>query len=147
MITFVKKDALEVKEEKVIIAHVVNDRGGWGKGFVLSISEKWSTPEQIYRNSKKLKLGDVQFVPVENNVTVANMVAQKGYKNIYNPVPLCYASLESCLTKLDDFAKLIKADIQIPFKMGAGLAGGDWNKILEIIKKVVSVNVVVCQKL
>ena len=32
-----------------VIAHVCNDLGGWGKGFVLAISERWALPEAEYR--------------------------------------------------------------------------------------------------
>ncbi|WP_261986759.1 hypothetical protein [Actinomadura sp. HBU206391] len=32
-----------------IITHVCNDRGGWGKGFVLAISRRWPEPEREYR--------------------------------------------------------------------------------------------------
>lgn len=29
-----------------LIAHVCNDRGGWGKGFVLAVSARWPEPER-----------------------------------------------------------------------------------------------------
>jgi len=32
-----------------IIAHICNDVGGWGKGFVLAISKSWPEPERKYR--------------------------------------------------------------------------------------------------
>ena len=32
-----------------IIAHICNDLGGWGKGFVLAISRRWPEPERAYR--------------------------------------------------------------------------------------------------
>ncbi len=28
-----------------IIVHVCNDIGGWGRGFVLALSNKWEVPE------------------------------------------------------------------------------------------------------
>ena len=33
----------------MIIAHVCNDVGGWGSGFVVARSAKWSKPEAAYR--------------------------------------------------------------------------------------------------
>ncbi|PSL41287.1 hypothetical protein CLV51_1211 [Chitinophaga niastensis] len=30
-----------------IIAHICNDIGGWGKGFVTAISKRWSEPEKM----------------------------------------------------------------------------------------------------
>lgn len=32
-----------------IIAHICNDCGGWGSGFVVAISRRWSEPESQYR--------------------------------------------------------------------------------------------------
>lgn len=32
-----------------IIAHVCNDIGAWGAGFVLAISRRWPQPEAEYR--------------------------------------------------------------------------------------------------
>ncbi|MGH7866045.1 MAG: Appr-1-p processing protein, partial [Candidatus Dormibacteraceae bacterium] len=29
-----------------IIAHICNDVGGWGKGFVLAVSQRWPEPER-----------------------------------------------------------------------------------------------------
>ena len=33
-----------------IIAHIVNDVGAWGRGFVLAISHKWPHVEMAYRD-------------------------------------------------------------------------------------------------
>src|SRR5688500_5624501 len=51
-----------------IIAHVCNDLGGWGKGFVLAISKRWGEPEATYRawhkgrSKNDFGLGAVQLV-------------------------------------------------------------------------------------
>ena len=49
-INYLKGDATapSVRGNK-IIAHVCNDLGGWGKGFVLEISKRWEEPEIQYR--------------------------------------------------------------------------------------------------
>ncbi|MGB3404347.1 MAG: hypothetical protein WBA77_16810 [Microcoleaceae cyanobacterium] len=49
-IQYIKGDATspQVNGNK-IICHICNDIGGWGKGFVLAISNKWSSPEADYR--------------------------------------------------------------------------------------------------
>jgi len=46
-INYVRGDATvpSVKGVKVI-AHVCNDSGGWGKGFVLALSRRWPEPEE-----------------------------------------------------------------------------------------------------
>lgn len=30
-----------------IIVHICNDIGGWGRGFVVAISNRWSTPSSV----------------------------------------------------------------------------------------------------
>ncbi|WP_253732040.1 hypothetical protein [Listeria monocytogenes] len=41
-ITYLKGDATNpMAKGNKIIAHICNDVGGWGKGFVLAISRKW----------------------------------------------------------------------------------------------------------
>ena len=81
----VKGDATAPQGEgNKIIAHVCNDRGGWGKGFVLAISRRWPEPERTYRQWHRGRVGDdfglgtVQLVAVQPDLWVANMVAQHG---------------------------------------------------------------------
>ena len=46
----IKGDATSPQAKGVkIIAHICNDRGGWGKGFVVAISRRWPEPEEAYR--------------------------------------------------------------------------------------------------
>ncbi|MBW3598142.1 MAG: Appr-1-p processing protein, partial [Planctomycetes bacterium] len=67
-----------------IIAHICNDSGGRGRGFVLAISARWPQPEARYREWHKagadagFRLGAVQLVQVGESAWVANMVAQAG---------------------------------------------------------------------
>ena len=70
-ITYLKGDATcpQAKGKK-LVCHVCND-GGWGRGFVLSLSRRWEEPEAEYRawyaTGRKggFALGAVQFVRVE----------------------------------------------------------------------------------
>src|SRR6266568_4316746 len=69
-----------------IVAHVCNDAGGWGKGFVVAISRRWREPEAAYRSwyreraTNDFALGAVQLVPVAGNLFVVNMIGQHGYR-------------------------------------------------------------------
>lgn len=52
MINYVTGDATKPQGDGIkIIAHICNNRKGWGKGFVLAISRRWAEPERIYRNT------------------------------------------------------------------------------------------------
>lgn len=86
-ITYLKGDATNPQTEgNKIITHICNDIGGWGKGFVLAISNRWKNPENEYRkwfqNSENFTLGEIQIVQVEEDIFVCNMIGQ--HKTITN---------------------------------------------------------------
>jgi hypothetical protein len=116
------------KINKIIIPHVCNNRGGWGAGFVVALSKTWPEPENAYRKLPSYELGDTQFVEVEENLTIANMIAQDGFGSRLNPVPLSYMDLNFCLEEVFIQARDDKAHIYAPM-FGCGLAGGDWTVI------------------
>jgi O-acetyl-ADP-ribose deacetylase (regulator of RNase III) len=121
-----------------LIAHVCNDLGGWGKGFVLAISKRWPGPEEAYRDwhrhraKNDFALGAVQVIAVEPYVWVANMVAQRGMKNGSNGPPIRYEALQVCLRRLSVEAAALKAGVHMP-RIGCGLAGGSWERVGPIV--------------
>ncbi len=137
-ITYIKGDATSPKQDgNKIIIHVCNDIGGWGRGFVLALSKKWKEPELEYKNWYKsrirFELGEVQFVQVESDLWVANMIGQRGIKRSKNGTPpIRYEAVETALNKVAAKAKELNASVHAP-RFGAGLAGGDWNKIEPLI--------------
>ena len=120
-----------------VIAHVCNDSGGWGKGFVLAISRRWPEPEAAYRSwarsGQEFCLGMVQLVKVEDHLCVANMVAQHGYVNQANPVAIRYDALAQCLSKLANRIN-VGTIIHMP-RIGCGLAGGHWHQIEPLLEE------------
>lgn len=120
-----------------VIAHVCNDRGGWGRGFVVALSRRWRQPEQDYRSWSRtadFRLGAVGLVQVEPDIWVANMVAQHGYRSTTNPLPLKYDALEECLNALSAHAARLSASVHIP-RIGSGLAGGSWDRIALMLEQ------------
>ena len=134
-ITYVTGDATDpVGAGTKIIAHVCNDYGGWGAGFVKAVSRRWPEPEASYRNHYRtygLDLGDVQYIPVADSLWVANMVAQHGY-GIREPA-IRYGTLRECLYRLGTFALHRGASVHMP-RIGCGLAGGQWSEVEPIIQ-------------
>jgi O-acetyl-ADP-ribose deacetylase (regulator of RNase III) len=138
-ITYLKGDATcpQAAGNK-IICHVCNDRGGWGKGFVMALSKRWSGPEEDYRAwfrdraKNDFGLGSVRFVQVERTIWVANMVAQHGMTAGKNGPPIRYEAVEACLTRVASQAKDLSASVHMP-RIGCGLAGGKWQDIEPII--------------
>lgn len=144
MITYVKGDATQpVGDGHRIIAHVCNNVGGWGRGFVLAVSRRWDTPERVYRTSRKSKtLGEVQICVVDTDLYVANMIAQEGYgarnANLHRTEeadarpPIRYDALRSCLEKVASYARSCGATVHMP-RIGCGLAGGKWGEVEPLI--------------
>ncbi len=135
----VKGDATspQAKRPKVI-AHICNDLGGWGKGFVLAISKKWPQPERDYRDwhrhraGNDFALGAVRLVPVQADIWVANMIGQHGMRAGSSGPPIRYPAVEQCMCTLGDLAIELGASVHMP-RIGCGLAGGRWDRIEPLI--------------
>jgi O-acetyl-ADP-ribose deacetylase (regulator of RNase III) len=148
-IKYLKGDATNpVGDGPKIICHICNDIGAWGAGFVLALSKRWSEPERVYRNIPKggRWLGSVTLVPVEKDITVANMVAQHGVTRMgfddADEPPIRYGALRACLAQVNDIAYRTGATLHMP-RIGCGLAGGEWSQVEKIIMDVMSVDVYV----
>jgi O-acetyl-ADP-ribose deacetylase (regulator of RNase III) len=121
-----------------IIAHICNDLGGWGKGFVVAISRRWPEPERAYREwhrhraTNDFGLGAVQVVQVRPDTWVANMVGQHGMRTGSQGPPIRYEAVQRCLTAVGDSALALGASVHMP-RIGTGLAGGRWERIEPII--------------
>lgn len=134
-----------------IIPHVCNNVGVMGAGVALALSKKWPEVHQYYREwycntdlcsafIGEFALGKTQFVSVSKNILVANMIAQTIRWGPNNEPPIRYLALQECMDKVKKtifYYQNIGSDwieIHAP-RFGAGLAGGDWNKIEGMIKK------------
>lgn len=133
-----------------IVVHVCNNQGGWGAGFVLAVSARCPAAEHVYREwarqrihalaTGRFKLGEYQIVPVPetaNRLFVCNLIGQVApgrYINGHPPVR--YNAIKTGLRHLAQrLAKASKpAHVHMP-RIGAGLAGGDWDVISEIIQR------------
>ncbi|MHA2280056.1 MAG: Appr-1-p processing protein [Promethearchaeota archaeon] len=143
MITYLTGDATSPQGTgNKIIAHICNNIGAWGKGFVLAISRRWKAPEIMYKGwyvgarrreqESKFGLGETQIVRAESGIWVANMVAQDGIYAKKGVPPIRYTAVGSCLEILAVKAKEMPASVHMP-RIGCGLAGGEWRFIEAII--------------
>lgn len=127
-----------VAEGNKIIVHICNDIGGWGKGFVMALSQKWQLPEQEYRNrhtsATNFSLGEVQMVQVEPDLWVANLIGQHKINRDENGrPPIRYKAVQEGMRKICVFAQEKEASVHMP-RIGCGLAGGEWGRIEPILK-------------
>ncbi len=78
-------------------------------------------------------LGEVQFVQVESDLWIANLIGQfKIHKDKEGNPPIRYDAVLSGLEKITEFAIKNDATIHMP-RIGCGLSGGTWDKIESLI--------------
>lgn len=135
-LTITAGDATRPHSTPAIIAHVCNDQGGWGAGFTGMLSRRWDLPEANYRaqvfESLPYMLGTTMIIPVEDDIQVANMIAQRGYRSPTNRVPLDYAALSRCLSHVATVARQTGSTVHMP-RIGCGLGGGNWSVVRDRI--------------
>ncbi|MEV7603495.1 macro domain-containing protein [Kitasatospora sp. NPDC089797] len=139
-ITYVRGDATTPQGKGVkVIAHICNDLGGWGKGFVLALSRRWPEPEAAFRRWHRERakndfgLGALQLVQVEPSIWVANLVGQRGIRTGRSTgVPVRYEAIDTALAALGGRALDLGASVHMP-RIGCGLAGGRWEKVEPLV--------------
>lgn len=119
-----------------IIAQVVNDATPtWGGGFALAAKELHPSAQAQFRDwatkERNLSLGRVHLADLKGGLYLASLVAQKGYGPSHIP-RIRYAALRDCLDRLAKTALDLQAEVHMP-QIGAGLAGGNWVFIREMV--------------
>lgn len=134
MIKYIQGDLLESNCR--VIAHGVNCSGGFASGVAGQIAKKWPEVKSWYFRKGRWRLGMVQYVETDDNI-VANCATQERYGKMaqYGVVYVDYPAVERVMRDLYDYVSQYDLTVAIP-KIGAGLAGGDWNVIEKIINDV-----------
>lgn len=126
-----------------LLVHVCNDIGAWGRGFVLPLGKRFPAVKRAYgqwfagETSQPFALGEVQFVPVAPDLTVANLIGQHDIARKNRPAalpPVRYEAIRQGLTRVREEARRTLASVHMP-RIGAGVAGGDWAVIAAIIEE------------
>lgn len=121
------------------IPHICNNVRAWGAGFVLPLAQHFPEAREAFYSEENPTLGKTQFVEAKNvPVVICNMFAQEGIGPDKDGVPpIRYDALQQCMSDvlwealhLSDEGKF--GVIAAPM-FGAGLAGGDWEKISKLI--------------
>ena len=128
------------KSNARVICHQVNCRGKMGRGIAASVRTYYPTAYKSYLELCKEHesnpaglLGSAQMVKCGNRIIV-NLFAQDRYGadgkryTDYNAFRSCLNNLKQCVPPGETIA--------FPFKIGCGLGGGVWDKILTIIAEV-----------
>lgn len=147
LIQYVEGDATApVGDGLKIIAHCCNDIGAWGAGFVMALSKRWERPEREYREwyrlrkkkGEDLRLGSVQIVPVEDDITIANIIGQHGIRRARDGTPpIRYEALSrgfELLAKHILNHPELNASVHAP-RIGCGLAGASWSQVEPLLDR------------
>ena len=128
-----------------VIVHQTNCKGAMGAGIAKQIAMRYPQTNSIYRglcwkhkdNSREL-LGTCLYTR-EANYVICNAFGQDGFSRYR--IQTEYDMLKKCFEDIAN--KYAGKKIGLPYKIGCGLAGGDWNvvesMILEILDPVCDV--------
>ena len=123
-----------------IIVHQTNCQGVMGHGIALQVKEKYPEVFNAYYHYCKTNratdiLGTSLICEANNGKYIANMFGQLYYGE---GLQTDYDKFRVALKEIHDFAKEQNLSVAIPYKIGCGLAHGDWNVVFDIICDVFS---------
>lgn len=142
MIKIVKGDLLEATED--VIIHQTNCQGVMGGGVAYQIKVKYPEIDKEYKElcneieSSRL-LGTIQILDLqEDGKSICNLFGQNSFGI---GLQTNYEALESGLEEIKRIVKnknnkFFNKTLAMPYNIGCGLGGGDWNVVFEIIEKV-----------
>ena len=123
-----------MKAPEPMIVHGCNARRKMGKGVAKLIRDQYPYAYDAYMVGSQT-LGDV--IIAEGPKIIANAITQDGYRQTYVDDQVRYADYDAiakAFVTINDYCVENQiTEIAIP-KIGAGLAGGDWDIIAEIIE-------------
>lgn len=117
------------------ICHQVNCRGVMGAGVAKAIRTQYPKIYQEYKEyleTKQNPLGTAQLVDCGEK-KVINLFSQDGYGRDGSR----YTDYNALRRSLKEVSNIVpsKEKIAMPYLIGCGLAGGDWNEVYFIIEE------------
>lgn len=140
MIEIVNGDLL--KADLPVIAHQTNCLGVMGAGIAKSIKNKWNNVFIQYKNlctnviDKHNLLGKIQLCATNDTPIkyIVNLFGEYSFTESVAPYEnrhTDYNALRNALTVLKEKLVFLDFDkVGIPYKLGCGLAGGDWDGVV-----------------
>jgi len=133
MIKYVIGDLLGAPQK--VIIHGCNSHGVMGSGVAKVVRERWPNVYEVYALKHKvfgLNLGDIIPVATLDGKIVVNCITQDSYgKDGTRYVD--YDAVAKCFDQLNERAiDWEVTEMALP-RIGAGLGGGDWDTIEQII--------------
>lgn len=135
-----------------IIAHQVNCKGLMDHGVAKQLRDKYPRNYRIYKEvcsgaealGTPEKLLGINLGVVEGDKIIVNMFAQlnrgTGKQTDYKALRECFEDVKS--TAISQFPL---SAVAMPYKIGCGLGGGDWDEVYSILKEVFEKSPVTCK--
>jgi O-acetyl-ADP-ribose deacetylase (regulator of RNase III) len=123
----------------MLIGHGCNAQGKMNSGVAKAIRSKYPDAYKDYMDRYKkygLNLGDVipSVIYKHKNKIIVNCITQEYYGRDPDKIYVSYNAIQQCMKKINHFYASGFDCIGLP-KIGAGLGGGAWSKIEEIIER------------
>ena len=144
MIKFINVDATKIDVD--VLGHQCNTRGVMGAGIAKTIKQLYPDVYKEYRfyclDNTGL-LGTTQLVKSKEGKCIANIFGQDNYKG--RGLKTNYKALRKALEDLQYkmFCLNLKT-LAIPYLIGCGLGGGEWEIVGQIINDVFGENSIIC---
>lgn len=127
-----------------LIAHQVNCKGIMGAGLAKQIKQKYPMVYERYKDhcQRGAYLGDCVGCDTPDHHYIMNIFAQSGYgrDKVYTDYGAMYQSFRRGISEFRERAcegrYIAQLTIAIPYGIGCGLAGGNWEKVMEVLKKI-----------
>lgn len=127
------------------IVHGCNAQGVMGSGVARAIRDKYPACYEMYLkeyNDVGLTLGDALPWSETDDFVIWNAITQEGFGNpgrncSYDAIESCFGLINRCVAMDQAGEKRAPGEIHIPM-IGAGLGGGNWEIIREIIEQTVT---------
>lgn len=128
--TIIEGDILAVSHG--VICHQVNCKHVMGAGLAAAIRKKYPRHYEDYM-SRAAHLGGLAFTQVNNDLYIVGVYGQQEYGRDKRYTD--YDALEKGLIAVGTFAQSLGLPVYLPYGIGCGLAGGDWEIVKTIVDK------------
>jgi len=140
MIKIVEGNILNATED--VLCQQVNCQKVMGAGLAKQIRNKYPEVYPSYKRfcegckdyNRRNLLGEIQTIIVSDGKVIANLFAQYDYGRDKQYTD--YDALKICFEGILKLASMFNDTIAIPYGIGCGLAGGDWDVVYKTIEDV-----------
>jgi O-acetyl-ADP-ribose deacetylase (regulator of RNase III) len=139
MIHIIQGDLL--KSDCTVIAHQCNCFSTMGAGIAKQIKNMYPQAyeaDKSFPYSPEVRLGKLSYAYIpEKPIIIFNLYGQYDYgrSGVKTNYRALYSAMDSMFYILDEYPVPFPIKIGMPYGIGCGLAGGDWNIVYKMIEK------------